>query len=394
LKVLLCHNFYQQAGGEDQSFAEEASLLESRGHEVIRFTRHNDSIKEMTSWDVATRTFWSRESHRELTSILQQQKPSVMHCTNTFPLISPAAYYAARTERVAVVQSLRNYRMFCPGTYLMRDGKVCEDCLGRTFAWPAILHKCYRNSRAGSAVLTSMNAFHNARGTWSNLVDRYFALTNFSRAKFIQAGLPGEKIDVKPNFLLKDPGAGTGASGFAVFVGRLSAEKGVEILLKAWTQMESPPLLKIVGDGPMAAAVNEAAQNHPNTIQWLGRLDREAVLNQVGEAACLIQPSLWYEGFPRTILEAFARGTPVIASRLGSMEEIVQDRKCGILCEPNVLDLKLAIEGFFTNSEAIPAMRVAARAKFEQEYSATSNYEKLMAIYSNAIAMKSKKVRM
>lgn len=391
MKILLCHNFYQQPGGEDQSFAEEALLLESRGHEVIRFTRHNDAIQEMSSWDVAKRTFWSSESHNDLRSILQREQPDVMHCTNTFPLISPAAYYAAREERVAVVQSLRNYRMFCPGTYFMRDGKVCEDCLGRRFAWPAIVHKCYRESRAGSAVLASMIAMHRSLGTWSKLVDRYFALTNFSRAKFIEGGLPGEKIDVKPNFLLEDPGAGNGDGGYAVFVGRLSTEKGVGILLNAWSQLESPLLLKIIGDGPMANEVKEAATRNPNKIHWLGRLDRARVLDEVGNAACLLQPSLWYEGFPRTILEAFSRGTPVIASRLGSMEEIVVDGKSGILCEPTAEAFRIAVEQFFGNPNAIPMMRFEARQRFEECYSAAANYDKLMDIYAKAIAIAAKR---
>ena len=385
MKVLLCHNFYQQPGGEDQSFAEEAALLESRGHHVIRFTQHNDAIRKMNPLTVAARTLWSSKSYHELRRLIQKEKPDVMHCTNTFPLISPAAYYAARKEKVAVVQSLRNYRMFCSGAYFMRDGKVCEDCMGRRFAWPAIAHKCYRGSRAGSTVLASMIAIHRSVGTWAKMVDRYFALTNFSRAKFIQGGLPAERIDLKPNFLLEDPGPGTGVGGYAVFVGRLSREKGVDLLCKIWPELQSAPRLKIIGDGPLLEELKIACQRNPSRMEWCGRMNREDVLQAVGNATCLIQPSLWYEGFPRTILEAFSKGTPVIASRLGSMEEIVEHEKSGLLAAPNEVDFKQAIDRFFLSGTAQAEMRLAARQQFLDRYSAQTNYQLLLQIYERAI---------
>lgn len=385
MKVVLCHNFYQQAGGEDLSFAQEARLLESKGHEVIRFTRHNDSIKQMGAINAAVKTIWSTEAYRDLRKLLRSEKPDLIHCTNTFPLISPSAYYAARKEGIAVVQSLRNYRMFCAGAYFMRDGKICESCLGKRFALPAIVNKCYRGSRAGSTVLASMIAIHRSIGTWSKAVDRYFALTNFSREKFIEGGLPANKIDIKPNFLFDDPGPGNGSGGYAIFVGRLSDEKGVALLLNVWPQLQSPPLLKVVGEGPLQDMVKDASKAEPSKVQWCGQLDQSEVLRLVGDATCLIQPSLWYEGFPRTILESFAKGTPVIASKLGSMEEIVEEGACGHLFEPNEVALRETIEKFLSSATQHPEMRLNARRRFLDRYSASTNYEILMSIYSRAI---------
>ena len=208
MKILLCHNYYQQPGGEDQSFELEATLLESRGHEVIRYTLHNEAIGQMKSWELVRRTFWNAPVYRELRELIVRERPAVMHCTNTFPLLSPSAYYAARAEGVPVVQSLRNFRLMCPGSLFLRDGRVCEDCRGKRLAWPGVLHQCYRHSPAASAVVAAMLAWHRQWGTWTRAVDLYFALTRFSRRKFIEGGLPADKVLVKPNFVHPDPARG------------------------------------------------------------------------------------------------------------------------------------------------------------------------------------------
>jgi glycosyltransferase involved in cell wall biosynthesis len=384
MKVLLCHNYYQQPGGEDLCFAAEASLLESHGHQVIRFTCHNETISGMRRFEVARRTIWNSGSFHELRELIRRERPAVMHCTNIFPLISPAAYYAARAEGVPVVQSLHNYRLFCLNACFLRQDRVCEDCLGKGVPWPGVLHGCYRSSRAASAVVAAMLSLHRVMRTGVRMVDRYFTLTEFSRRKFIAGGLPAGRVAVKPNFVDPDPGPGRGQGGYAVFIGRLSPEKGVQTLLSAWSRLGGRLPLKIIGDGPLAESVKAAALQRSG-IEWLGRRQPREVLALLGEAACLVMPSIWYETFGRTIIEAYAKGTPVVASRLGAMAELVHDGRSGLLFEAgNPADLAVKIHALLEDSGSSIGMRRAARREYEEKYTAETNYRMLMRIYEEA----------
>lgn len=388
MKLLLCHNYYQQPGGEDQSFAAEARLLEANRHEVVRLTLHNDVISGMSRLGVAGRTLWNRQIYAQTREQIRRDRPDLMHCTNTFPLLSPAVYYAARKEGVPVVQSLRNYRLLCPNALFLRDGRVCEDCLGKAVPWPGVVHGCYRDSRAASAVVAALLAGHRALGTWTRAVDLYFTLTEFARRKFIEGGLAAERIAVKPNFIDPDPGSGSGQGGYAIFVGRLAPEKGVETMLAAWRQLRRPLPLKIVGDGPLVDRVRTAARTDPR-IEWLGRRTPDEVLGLVGEAVCLLMPSVWYETFGRTIIEAFARGTPVVASRIGALAELVDDGRTGRLFRPgDSADLACTVERMLADPVQLALMRQAARRQYEAKYTAAINYRLLMAIYQQAMSMK------
>lgn len=387
MKILLCHNHYQQRGGEDESFAAEAAMLEDHGHEVLRFTLHNDSIREANPLATAARTLWNRDVYRELRQLMRRERPAVLHATNTFPLISPAAYYAAAAAGVPVVQSLRNYRLFCLNSYFLRQGAVCEDCLGKFVPWPGVVHGCYRDSRAASAVVAAMLTLHRTLPTWTRMVDRFFTLTDFAREKFVQGGLPAERIAVKPNFLRVDPGAGAGRGGYAVFVGRLSPEKGIDTLLAAWQQVAGEIPLKIVGDGPLEEQVRRAAAATAG-IEWLGRRSTSEVLELLGEATLLVMPSIWYETFGRTIIEAYSRGTPVVASRIGALAELVVPGRTGLLFEPgSAADLAAKVrELLATDPASRRQMRTIARQEFEHKYTAARNYDLLMNIYEDAIA--------
>jgi glycosyltransferase involved in cell wall biosynthesis len=380
MKILQCHNYYQYAGGEDQVFAAERWLLESRGHAVVAYTKHNDAIGAMSRWDAAKATFYNRAVYAELRELIRRERPNVMHCTNIFPLISPAAYDAAHDEGVPVVQSLHNYRLLCPKALLMRDGSVCEKCLPTRTFWPGVLHGCYRDDRKATAVVAGMLSAHWARGTWTGRVDRYIALSEFSRRKFIAGGLPAEKITVKPNFVEHDPGVGGGAGGYAIFVGRLSPEKGVQTLLDAWRRIGTEIPLRIVGDGPLVEQVRTAAQGHP-LIEYLGRRSHAEVLDLVGAARLLVFPSTCYETFGLSIVEAFARGTPVVASRHGSMAELVEDRRTGTLFPPGSADALAAAVQRLWHSPQLSAMRQAAREEFTAKYTPERNYEMLLDVY-------------
>lgn len=387
MKVLLCHTFYQQQGGEDLSFAAEAGLLEQRGHEVIRYTRHNHALEAMSRVAAAWRTVWNRGVYQEVRQLIRQRRPEVMHCTNTFPLLSPAIYYAARAERVPVVQSLRNYRLMCPGALFLRDGQVCESCLGKAVALPGVLHRCYRGSLAGSAVVAGMLAWHRLIGTWRNAVDLYFTPSVFARSKFVEAGFDPARVAVKPNFIDPDPGPGAGTGGYAILVGRLAEGKGTETALAAWARCPEAPPLWIVGDGPQAEMVRTAAARDPR-IRLLGRRGYAEVLDLIGAASFLLMPSTCFETFGRTIIEAFACGTPVVVSRLGAMAELVEDGGNGALFAPgDADDLAATVRRLQADGRLGTTMRDQSRRVYLENYTAERNYPQLLALYERAQAL-------
>jgi glycosyltransferase involved in cell wall biosynthesis len=385
MRILIAHNYYQKPGGEDQSVAQELELLRERGHDVRFFSLHNDSINEMGQVALALATVWNRTACAQLRQQLRESRADIVHFHNTFPLISPAAYYAARAEGAKVVQTLRNYRLVCANALLLRESRSCEDCLTRFAPWKSVQYGCYRGSRSASAVTTAMLATHRALGTWRNAVDVYIALTEFGRGKFIAGGLPPERIIVKPNFVLPDPRPGGGCGDFAIFVGRLSEEKGVATLLDAWKLLGSTIPLRIVGDGPMMPLVQEAARRDP-AIQWLGAMPLSSVYQLIGDAAFAIVPSICFEAFPRAIAEAFAKGTPVIASRAGAMAELVQERRTGLLFTAgDAGDLARAVRELHSDRSLVSHMRLAARAEFEAKFTAEPNYRRLMQAYRMAL---------
>jgi glycosyltransferase involved in cell wall biosynthesis len=386
VKLLLCHNHYRGGhGGEDQVFAAERDLLRQHGHAVVTYTRHNSAIDGMSRLRQVKTALWNTAVYHELRALLRRERPDVMHCTNIFLVLSPASYAAARDEGVPVVQSLHNYRLLCPKAQFVRDGRVCESCLGKTVPWPSVWHACYRDSRAASGVVAAMLALHRGLGTWLRDVDRYIALSEFSRRKFIAGGLPADKIALKPNFLPVDPGPGRGAGGYAIYVGRLSPEKGVTTLLEAWARVDAPIPLKIVGDGPLTPQVREAAARDER-IHWIGHRPHAEVLDWIGDGAFLVFPSNCYETFGLSIAEAFAKSTPVIASRLGAMEELVTHGQTGLHFAPgDAADLADRILQLWEAPELREHLRVQARREFENHYTADRNYQALMAIYADVL---------
>jgi glycosyltransferase involved in cell wall biosynthesis len=389
MKVLLVHNRYRQSSGEDEVFSRESELLRSRGHEVLEYTRHNNEIVEdriLSKAKMAMRTLWAWDSVERLRSLLRCEKPDVAHFHNTFPLISPAAYYACQQEGIPVVQSLHNVRLMCPAATLYREGRTCEDCLGKLAPWPGVVHACYHNSRLQTAVAAAMLAGHRVLGTWQEQVDAYIAFSEFSRKKFIDAGLPHRKIFVKPHFLSTDPGMKQKTGDYALFVGRLVPGKGVRTLLKAFTIIQNMIPLHIVGDGPLRAELEE--QKHRSCLSnvcFHGWLPGEEALQIISSARFLIFPSEWFETFGLTIIEAFGAGIPVIASRLSAVMEVLEEGKTGLhfaAGDPN--DLASKALWAWTHVEQMEAMGKAARAEYKAKYTAERNYQLLMEIYSRA----------
>ncbi len=386
LRILMVHNFYQEPGGEDQVFRAEKKLLEDHGHEVITYTAHNDAITDMGKLALLRATFWSRDAYSDLRSVIRRRRPQVMHAHNTFPLISPSAYAAARVEGVPVVQTLHNFRLLCANVMLLRNGAVCERCVGRAFGWPAILGRCYRSSATQSAVVSGMVWYHRARRTWAEDVDVYVALTSFARDKFVAGGLPAERIVVKPNFV-EDAWANLppDAPGEEVlFVGRLAPEKGIATMLAAWRSSAELPVLRLIGDGPMRDTVLAAAATDPRIV-WVGQQSPELVRQAMRRSAVLLVPSLCYEGAPLVIVEAFSAGLPIIGSAHGAPGAQIEAGITGLHHRPgDAEDLAQLVRWSQTHPDVMSAMRVQARKEYLEAYSTAANYRMLLDLYARA----------
>lgn len=396
MRILQLHNLYKISGGEDVVVQAEKTLLENHGHKVVLLQADNQNITNFFSQAMtALNTVYSFSAKKRVQAEIAKFKPDVVHVHNFFPLWSPAVYDACQEAKVPVLQTLHNYRLFCAGAFFYREGKVCEDCLGKFFPWSAVVHRCYRGSRVGSAVLATMQAVHRVRGTWKERVNLYIALTEFARDKFIQAGLPADKIVLKPNFLLSSPELQETKRDYALFVGRLSPEKGIDTLLAAWGLKAANGLaekipLKIVGDGPLADQVAMAAQEIPG-VEWLGRQPPEQVQKLMQNAKMLVFPSVWYEGFPMVIVEAYALGLPVVASNLGSLSSLVDSGRTGLHFRPgDAHDLAAKVEWAIAHPQELAQMGREARAEFEAKYTAEANYRQLMEIYQLALGHKAK----
>ena len=390
MKILLIHNRYRYPGGEDQVFRREAELLSSAGHAVLEYTRDNREIEEegiRYKVNLAARTLWDWDTQRELRAVLKAERPDVAHFHNTFPLISPAAYSACQEVGVPVVQTLHNTRLLCPGGSSYRAGEICEECLGKTVPWPGVLHSCYRGSLAQSAVVAGMLSVHKLLSTWQTKVDAYIVSTKFFCKKFIEAGLPPDRIFWKPHFLDADPGVKPRQSDYALFAGRLAREKGIGTLLDAWKLLSTRIPLRIAGDGPERNAFEATAkQAGILEISFDGWLSPERLRSVMKQAAFLIFPSQSSETFGLPIIEAFASGIPVIASRLGATIEIIESGKTGFHFNPgDAVDLASRVEWMWTHQKEAELMGRAARAEYEEKYTAERNHELLMNIYGTVL---------
>ena len=382
MRILFVHNTYQHRGGEDTVVESEIALLRAHGHEVETYTRSNDDVGSMSSPVLARQTLWSDRTQRDLAELVRDFKPDVIHAHNTFPLISPSLYWVAARANVPVVQTLHNFRLMCLNALFLREGKVCEDCLGH-LPWRGVVRSCYRGSPAASTVLAGMLTLHRGLGTYRHKVARYIALNGFCRDKFIEGGLPAERVVVKPNFVDAAAPVEAERSGL-LFVGRLSVEKGIDTLAQAVRRLPGAAL-RVAGDGPKAGLLDGISG-----VTRLGSLPGEAVRTEMARASALVVPSIWYENFPRTIVEAFAAGLPVIASRIGALAEIVSEGKTGLLFEPgSPADLADKMAWAQSHPDEMAVMGRHARAQYEAEFSPGVNYRRLMEIYGEAMAGRS-----
>jgi len=382
-RVLLVHNYYQQRGGEDQVVEREGALLETNGHEVIRYTASNDAIAIHGAIWAAKRLIWNTQVYEELRTVISDRRPQVLHAHNIFPLLSPAVYAAANDAKIPVVQTLHNYRLICANGLLFRDGRVCEDCIGRHLPWPGVAHKCYRENTLASAAVVGMLQLHRAARTWRTRVDTYIALTEFARSKMIAGGLPGAKIVVKPNFVTPNETPHAGDGEYILFVGRLSVEKGIQMLLATWKKFADLPPLKIVGNGPLGDQVRTASLLD-RRIQLIGYQEADALGELYRHARAVVFPSQCYEGFPLVIAESYAAQLPVIGSSIGAAALLIEPFITGLHFAPNSLDdLGDKIRWAWGNPQAMRIMGTHALARYAANYAPDVNYRILSRIYAN-----------
>ena len=388
MRVLLVHNFYGSAApsGENVVFDAEKAMLLARGHELAEFTRDSDGIRGQGLWGAAkgaAATPWNPWAARAIRQAVARFQPDVVHVHNTFPLISPAIFHALAGTGVARVLTLHNYRLFCPAAIPMRAGKVCTDCLDRRSVLPALQHGCYRNSRLATLPLAMNVALHRAAGTWAHQVDAFIALTEFQRQRVVDAGLPASRVHVKPNFYPGTPVVVPWAQRkpYVVFAGRLTAEKGVATLVRAW-QLWGPeaPELRILGGGELREELENRAAGLP--VRFLGQLGAAAAQQQIAQASLLVLPSECFEGFPMVVREAFAFGTPVAVSDLGPLPSIVTHGESGVVFQAaNPASLLHELRLAWLTPGLLPQLGRGARAAFEANYTEDANYRMLMSVY-------------
>jgi glycosyltransferase involved in cell wall biosynthesis len=383
MRILFIHSRYQIPGGEEAVVEAEIHLLRSRGHDVFRHERDNHEVSHRNRLGLLRDTLWSTSSHRAVQQLVTDERIQVVHVHNTLPLVSPSVYWAASRAGAAVVQTLHNFRWLCPQGTLLRDGRICESCVGKV-PWRAIQHRCYRDSAVQSAVMSATYGLHTALGSLHQQADRIVALTDFARNKFIEGGFPPDKMVVKPNFVEDSavaaaPDTSPTRSG-VLYAGRLSEEKGPDVLVDA-AGLLPDETFELLGHGPLADVLTQ-----PANVTFPGAVSKTRVLDAMQQAMVLVLPSRCYEGLPMTLVEAFCQGLPVIASRLGAFPSLIDDGVTGLLFEPgNAKDLADKLRWCRDHPDAVARMGLAARATYLRRYTAQSNYTQLLAIYQDAI---------
>lgn len=391
MKILCVHNSYQQSGGEDAVFASEVELLRNAGHIVETLEVSNDEIAGFAAMaEAALSAIYNTKSRERVAERLNKKNFDILHVHNFFPRLSPSIFDAAREAGVASVLTLHNFRLTCAAGTLFRDGFICQQCVDRV-ALPAVVHRCYRGSLAGSMSVATMIQTHKTAGTWRRKVDRFIALSSFAIDIFDRAGLPRDRIRIKPNYV-SDVASSELALDRAdeslrlrdsfLFVGRLSPEKGCATLLEAWRGIDAP--LTVIGHGPELDRLRASA---PQNVTFAGHQDSTIVRQAMADARAVIMPSQWFEAFGLVAIEAMMVGTPVIASRVGALPDIIKHGVTGLLVEPtDIAGLRQAVSKLARDDATVSAMGLAGRERYEANYTSSHNISILESIYAEAIA--------
>lgn len=379
-KVLMVHNYYQIPGGEDTVVANEKKMLEEHGHQVVLYTRHNSELNMLSAGRkllLPFSTIFSMKTYREVKKLIRQEQIEIVHVHNTLNMVSPSVYYAAFHCHVPVVQTVHNFRLICPGATFFRDGQVCEACLDQGLLC-AVKHKCYRNSRIQTLACVISMKIHRMLRTYKKL--NYICLTEFNKEKLLHLKqISKEKVFVKPNFVEEAEKIVPyrERKNQVVYVGRLEEIKGIDVLLKAWKLLgEAAPELLLCGRGPLEQWCRSyIEENHLEKVKQLGFVPNERVRTLMGESKALVLPTQVYEGFPMTIAEAYAGGTPVIGSNLGNTGSLIEEGKSGFKFAPD------SPEELAACVLKLSSLSEESLKPFQKKYTAKDNYEQLRKIY-------------
>ncbi len=392
MKVLLAHARYALPGGEEQVVELQASVLAALGHDVFRYEEDNREIDVRggaAKARSAANSVWSRGSRERVATLIAKHRPDVVHVHNTFPAMSPSVIAAANSAGVRVVQHLHNARLVCVQPFLLRDGAECTDCVGRRVPYPGVVHRCYRGSATQSAVATTVQLTHRAIGTWRRRVDLFLAVSQSLADVIVSGGaVPADKVAVCHNALAADPGVRDPASdeGYALYLGRLSTEKGVDTVIDAAARVRDLPVV-IAGDGPERGALEARARSAGAThVRFVGHVDRPRVLALLRGARVLLAPSRGQEPFGMAVVEAAAVGVPAIASTAGALPEIVGDGKSGLLVPPSDPAALAAAMMRALDAGAMASMGSAARRRYEQRFTSEQYGARLVGFYEAVIA--------
>ncbi|HWZ21492.1 MAG TPA: glycosyltransferase family 4 protein [Cytophagaceae bacterium] len=382
MKILIVHNKYKIAGGEDIQTEEEILLLKQNGVDVHSFYVSNDSVDDIPNVKLAYNTIWSEKHYKILFQKIKTEKFDIVHVQNFFPLLSPSIFYAAKKAGAKVIMTTHNYRLICPNALMFIENKICNSCLGKTVPYPALFKKCYRDSFSATAATVAMLSFHNFVNTWEKQVDGFICISNFVKKQLILGGFKEAQLHVKYNFVSPNLTPDFEPEDYYVFVGRTSNQKGIDLLLNTFQGTQKRII--IIGDGPLNSMVKEFAERNSN-IQFLGKLSLEETYKKIAKAKALVCPSHSNEPFGRTIAEAFAHGTPVIGSSLGGITELVKEGINGFLFDPfQKSDLLKALDKF-EKIEDKDSLRKRAYASYLENFTPSINYRRIVEIYKQIL---------
>src|SRR3989338_2287464 len=393
MKIVVINNHYREPGGEDAVVEAEVRMLENQGHNVITYIRSNKEIEDMSFFRslvfILRDSIWNKESYRAIKDIAEKEKPYIAHLHNVFLMMSPSVYVALREQGVPMIQTIHNYRLLCPKATFFRKNRICEKCSSGNYIY-SIIYRCWRGSGILTLLMSRILQYHERHGTFRKLIDHFIALTQLSKDKFVKSGIAPDSLTIKPNFVHAPKlDLDRQTENYILFVGRLSDGKGIWTLLNAWKEMKGYPLL-IVGDGPMKSKMEIfIKRNNIKGIQMPGRKANDEVRQLMYKAKFLIFPSEWYECFPVTIVESFAMGTSVIASRIGGMMEIIEDKKTGLFFTPgDADDLVKKVQWAIDHPEEMRFMGKSARRRYDEHFTPEANYKMYMDIIHKTLESK------
>jgi glycosyltransferase involved in cell wall biosynthesis len=380
MKIAMIHNEYAAFSGEEAMFYRIAELLQSRGHEVVQFVRSSQDIGHslVNKASAFFSGIYSADSRRQIRIFLKQHRPDIVHIQNLYPLISPSILPVITKMGIPLVMRCANYRLVCPNGLLLRNGRVCHRCLGGR-EWQCLLTNCQQNlgKSAGYAI---RNYIARKQGWFDKHVNVFYTQTCFQKTILVQNGFDADKIEVIPNMTSLE-GSDFNPGKYVGYLGRISAEKGVDTFLDAARQLRHIPF-KLAG----AIGIESFhTQKLPDNVEYVGFLRKDQKIEFLKNAAIIVVPSICYEGFPGTLLDAMSYSTPVICSAIGGLPEIVQDCKTGRLFEPaNTLDLSKKIEHLWNDDILQKKLGQQGCCFAREQFSEDRYYDRLMAAYEKA----------